>query len=130
MTSHPLSANQRAVLESELLRHGDRLDQQLAEQLRGRSRAEEAADWLAQDGDDAPQRDADREVALARTDREVEELGQISLALQRVHDADFGQCEDCGAAIAFERLQLEPWARRCVSCASLREGPAQQRHRL
>ena len=120
--SSPLTAGQRALLEAELTQRRQQLDRQLAEQLAGQTRAEHARDLLLQDGDDAPQRDADREVALARTDRELAELGQVSQALQRVQAADFGLCQDCGGTIPFDRLRLEPWARRCVGCESAHEG--------
>jgi DnaK suppressor protein len=126
MTS-TLTSGQRALLQAELAQRRQQLDQQLAEQQGGRSRAEAAADWLNQDGDDAPQRDADREVALARADHELDELGRVSQALQRVQAADFGVCKDCGTSIAFDRLRLEPWALRCVACEAAREAPAARR---
>ena len=87
----------------------------------GGSRSEAAREVLQQDGDDAPQRDADREIDLARADRDIEELGAVSHALARVHDAGFGLCSDCGQTIPFDRLKLEPWAVRCVACAAALE---------
>jgi DnaK suppressor protein len=87
----------------------------------GGSRSEHASEILRQDSDDATQRMADREIDLARADRDIEELGAVSDALARVHDADFGRCTDCGVAIPFDRLKLEPWALRCVDCEAKRE---------
>jgi RNA polymerase-binding transcription factor DksA len=69
----------------------------------------------------APQRASDREVELALGDAELQTLGAISRALQRIGDADFGRCDDCGEPIAFDRLQAEPWALRCVACEGARE---------
>ena len=126
----PLTPTQRAQLAAELGLRRAQLDSQLGDQLAGQTRAEHARDLLLQDGDDAPQRDADREVALARTDHELAELGQVSRALQRIGSPDFGLCSDCGEAIAFERLRLEPWAARCVACESAHEGPAGPTARL
>ncbi len=114
--SHVLSQAQRALLQQLLQMRLHELDRRVALHTGGTSRSEQARELLQQDGDDAPQRDADREVALAQTDRDIEELGVVSAALARVHDAAFGQCADCGEAIPFDRLKLEPWALRCVDC--------------
>ncbi len=116
-----LSPGQRALLQQLLHMRQHELDRRMALHSGGTSRAEQARAGLQQDGDDAPQRDADREIELARVDREIEELGAVSDALARVHDASFGQCADCGAAIPFDRLKLEPWALRCVACQGQRE---------
>lgn len=120
MSTH-LTAGQKALLESALrLRQGE-LDRRLAAQRGGASRAEHAREVLLQDGDDATQRDADREVDLALTDMEIVELGRVSRALERIHDPDFGLCHDCSAPIPFDRLKLEPQALRCVRCEAARE---------
>jgi len=118
---HFLSPGQRALLQQLLQMRQHELDRRMALYQAGGSRSEAAHDKLQQDGDDAPQRDADREVDLARADRDVEELGAVSQALARVHDAAFGLCVDCRQTIPFERLKLEPWAVRCVGCAAERE---------
>ena len=76
---------------------------------------------LQQDGDDAPARAADREVDLAFTDQERLELADIGLALQRLDGDDYGLCVDCGEAIAFERLRVQPQALRCIGCEQARE---------
>lgn len=119
--SHFLSPGQRALLHQLLQMRLHELDRRVALHAGGGSRSEQAREMLLQDGDDAPQRDADRAVALAQADRDIEELGVVSAALARVHDADFGQCTECGAAIPFDRLKLEPWALRCVDCENARE---------
>lgn len=118
---HFLSAGQRALLQQLLEMRQHELDRRLALHRGGASRAEQAFEALQQDADDAPQRDAEREIDLARADREIEEQGIVSDALARAHDATFGQCVDCGQAIPFDRLKLEPWARRCVACEAARE---------
>lgn len=115
MPSH-LTAGQKALLGSALqLRQGE-LDRRLAAQQGGKTRAEHARDVLLQDGDDAPQRDSDREVDLALNDLELQELGAVSRALTRLHDDAFGACEACGVGIPFDRLKIEPHAARCVPC--------------
>jgi DnaK suppressor protein len=42
----------------------------------------------------------------------------LKAALARLDDGEFGYCEDCGEEIAVKRLELDPTAARCISCAS------------
>jgi RNA polymerase-binding transcription factor DksA len=37
-------------------------------------------------------------------------------ALERLHTAEFGVCESCGADIPFVQLKTNPQLRRCVRC--------------
>lgn len=121
-----LTAGQKALLEAELVQRQHQLDQRLAEHTQGLSRAEHAREVLLQDGDDAPQREPERELDMALTDRETRELGVVSDALRRLHDEGFGVCTDCDADIPFDRLKVEPWALRCVACESRREAAARR----
>lgn len=41
-----------------------------------------------------------------------------SRALHRIADGSYGWCEDCGAAIAIERLEALPHILTCTVCAS------------
>ena len=45
-------------------------------------------------------------------------LAAIAAALARIEDREFGWCEDCGLFIGQGRLDVDPCAPRCVSCAS------------
>ena len=45
-------------------------------------------------------------------------LRAIAAAFARMEDGEFGWCEDCGEFIGFPRLDVDPCAVRCVSCAS------------
>ena len=120
MTQH-LTTGQKALLQAALEQRQHQLDRRLAEHTQGQTRAEHARDVLLQDGDDAPQRDNARELDLALTDRETQDLGAVSDALRRLQGADFGVCADCASDIPFDRLKVEPWALRCVACESARE---------
>ncbi|MEC3862230.1 TraR/DksA C4-type zinc finger protein [Mesobacterium sp. TK19101] len=42
----------------------------------------------------------------------------LTAALARIDDGDFGYCDDCGEDIPVKRLELDPTATRCVSCAT------------
>lgn len=48
--------------------------------------------------------------------REVE-LKRIDAALKRIDDGDYGYCIACGEEIAVKRLELDPTAPTCISCA-------------
>ncbi len=116
-----LTAGQHALLEAELQLRLRQLDRSLAEHHGGLSRAEHAREVLQQDGDDAPQRDSERELDMALSDRETAELGAASQALARLREGTYGLCADCDAEIPFDRLKAEPWALRCVACETARE---------
>jgi DnaK suppressor protein len=120
MASH-LTAKQKQQLQAGLLARRAALERQRSRHLEGGSRAEHARELLLQDGDDASQRDADREVDLARVDRDAVELAEIGQALERLASGHYGLCVGCGEPIAPARLQLAPQAARCVACESLRE---------
>lgn len=122
--SSQLTAGQRALLQAELIRRQGELDRQVAEHQGGLSRVEHAREVLSQDSDDVSHREADREMDMALGDREIAELGAVSAALRRLREDRYGDCADCGEAIAFDRLKVEPWALRCVGCESRRERAA------
>jgi len=120
MTTH-LTAGQRALLQAELELRQRQLSRQLEVHQEGRSRVEHARDVLAQDFDDAPQRAMDREVDMALSEIDTQELAAVGRALTRVQADDYGLCVDCGGGIPFDRLKVEPHALRCVACESKRE---------
>ena len=128
MSSH-LTPGQRALLRAALEQRQHQLDRRLADHLGGRSRAEHAREVATQDDDDAPQRETERELDLALSDMETQEVGEVSQALRRIDGDDYGLCADCGNEIPFDRLKAEPWAERCVPCAAAREQAAQRMRR-
>jgi RNA polymerase-binding transcription factor DksA len=48
--------------------------------------------------------------------RDIEEVREVNVALARIDERDFGECEDCGSSIGYERLHAYPSAIRCVHC--------------
>ena len=122
--STSLTAGQRALLEAGLRARRSELEAQIAPQLDGRTRPEHAREVLLQDGDDAPARDADREVDLARSDRELNEMRAVDDALARLETAQYGVCADCDARIPFDRLRLNPQVLRCIACQTALESGA------
>ena len=77
---------------------------------------------LADEGTDTMEQEKDQ---MLRS-MEGEQLQEIDEALRKLYkepDA-FGKCEKCGDAIAFERLDLVPWARLCANDQAMLEGAA------
>lgn len=68
-----------------------------------------------------PQRVSEREVDLALSDMDLQELAAIRWARQHLQDEEYGLCVACGKAIPFDRLEIEPQASRCVACETIHE---------
>ncbi len=49
------------------------------------------------------------------------ELRRIAAALRRLDDGEYGDCDECGEAIARARLLVDPAASLCVACAEIQE---------
>lgn len=64
------------------------------------------------------QRNVAREVDQALTDRDAADLVRIDRALEAMEDGSYGLCGECGCAIPFERLKIEPQTQHCVACKS------------
>jgi DnaK suppressor protein len=58
----------------------------------------------------------ERDLALSAQARAA--IEQIDLAVDKIHDGTYGQCEKCGTAIPKERLKALPYAALCVKCKS------------
>ncbi len=125
MSPH-LTAGQRAQLEADLLQRQRQLDRRLVEHQEGLSRADHARDLAMQDAREAAQREGERELDMAITDRELLELGEVTQALARLRSGHYGRCVDCGADIPFDRLKAEPQTLRCVECEATKETAAQR----
>ena len=65
--------------------------------------------------------DAADDLAAGLAEIESAELAQIQEALRKLEEGSYGQCQDCGKAIPQKRLQLVPFALRCVECERSRE---------
>jgi len=49
------------------------------------------------------------------------ELQKITAALRRIDEGDYGYCIVCDEAIATKRLEIDPAAAQCISCAEKSE---------
>jgi DnaK suppressor protein len=62
-----------------------------------------------------------QDVELERLEMKRRELRRIDEVLERLDFGGYGVCEDCDAEIAEERLEIVPFATRCVECERRRE---------
>ena len=64
----------------------------------------------------------DQEFTLGLIENEQSTLDQVQTALSRIHAGTYGQCSECGDAIARPRLQALPYTPHCIECARKLEG--------
>ncbi|NKZ08440.1 TraR/DksA family transcriptional regulator [Actinomadura latina] len=60
------------------------------------------------------------EAVMARRGALQGNLEEIDAALVRLRDGTYGSCEDCGKPVPAGRLEIIPYARRCVKCQQRR----------
>ena len=58
-----------------------------------------------------------RAMAEASETRRQGRLQRIDAALKRIEDGGYGECLECGEPIPPRRLEIDPAAALCVSCA-------------
>lgn len=116
-----MTDQQREHLEQRLLQERDRASRAL-------ERLDEAATIATEeDGDlssysqhlaDSGTDTMEQEKSLMLLGKEGARLIEIDEALQRIYKAPerYGHCDECGAEITFERLDVVPWARHCLEC--------------
>lgn len=56
------------------------------------------------------------DINYSTVDHLVQEIGAVERALMRIPKGSYGTCLDCDEAIAFARLEAEPFAERCIEC--------------
>jgi len=80
---------------------------------------------MADQGTDA----MEREKEFLFASKEGRYLWHVNEALRRLYKAPeaFGQCQECGEQIAFERLDALPHARLCIKCKAKEEDGDQRR---
>jgi DnaK suppressor protein len=59
----------------------------------------------------------EQEFTLSLMENEEETLDLIELALERIEEGSYGQCDECGSKIPKARLNALPYAPLCVKCA-------------
>jgi DnaK suppressor protein len=59
-----------------------------------------------------------QQMALALKQRQQNQLARVKKALDAVDHGTYGDCRKCGNPIAEDRLEVQPDAVLCVTCAS------------
>lgn len=78
------------------------------------------ASSLADPGD-ASFADLSVDLGNAAVTRDLTELRAIRHAYTRIENGSYGDCIECGYAIPYERLQVQPTAERCAPCQNIYE---------
>jgi DnaK suppressor protein len=54
-------------------------------------------------------------------EKQLQELEEIELSLDKISKGTFGICEMCEEPIGLERLKVKPFARFCITCREINE---------
>jgi DnaK suppressor protein len=60
----------------------------------------------------------ERLTQVAAHEQMLDQLAEIDRALVKIDEGSYGTCDSCGGEIPPGRLEVHPWAVRCVACAS------------
>lgn len=60
----------------------------------------------------------ERLTQVAAHEQMLEQLAEVDRALEKLDDGTYGRCDVCGGDIPEGRLEVHPWATRCVACAT------------
>jgi len=71
-----------------------------------------AADWSEQAGE----RENDEVLNALESEAKIE-IQQLSNAITKIEQGNYGFCESCGEEIAAQRLAVQPAAIKCIACA-------------
>ncbi|MFQ5411482.1 MAG: TraR/DksA family transcriptional regulator, partial [Phycisphaerae bacterium] len=61
------------------------------------------------------------ELAMGLMRIEAGQIDEIEAAIRRIDDGVYGLCADCGKPIPRKRLEVLPFAQRCLNCKDTRE---------
>ena len=104
----PDTAAARATLEAQLAELEDRLSR-IERDLAEPPDADSSERAVQMEDDDA----LEGQAALVTS-----EIASVRRALERIEDGSYGECANCGNAIADGRLEARPEAALCIECAS------------
>jgi DnaK suppressor protein len=81
----------------------------------------EIGDAAGDDQADSGSKTAERDAATSLLRTLLDRREQAELALQRLDEGTYGNCEGCSKPIPVARLEVFPSATTCVACKSTRE---------
>lgn len=104
----------------------ERLDELVAEQTRytdsiALAQRERLSDTAGDDQIDSGSKTVEHEHEVAVASAISDRIRQVSHALERLDEGEYGFCEKCGKPIPAARLAAFPSATLCVSCKQLEE---------
>jgi RNA polymerase-binding protein DksA len=117
-----MNQEKRANYREPLLKLRGRLVDEARETVSRTADTAAAADELSHIPTHPADRDSEgleRDIALEANREQM--LEEIDEALSRIDEGSYGRCEDCGCEIPPPRLEVLPFALRCVDCEAKRE---------
>jgi RNA polymerase-binding transcription factor DksA len=126
MPKNVLTTDERARLKAELEARRAALRVEVKAQLAGSGddRVVGLRNRIQESGDEWGVADGLAELDLAEVRHVLADLTEVDAALARMREGAYGDCTDCGTAIAPARLMAYPTARRCVGCQGAHEKKA------
>ena len=112
MKQKKLTVKQTEFLKSYLMKEKERLslkDVYLSDDFNLKS--EDRSDEI-----DQANADVSNSQRLRLRNREIFYFKKIKSALDRLQSGEYGECEDCGDNIKFDRLRARPTAELCIAC--------------
>lgn len=110
-----LTEEQRTALKQQLIETRQQLRSEIRDELL-KTDEEQYGDLAGQVHDPADESVADLlvDTNIAVVSRYIGELREVEAALERFDMGSYGLCEECGGEIPFERLRVQPAARRDI----------------
>jgi RNA polymerase-binding transcription factor DksA len=91
---------------------------------------EKVADDQVQDTADQALASSLEGIKISLHDNELDEYQMVLRALAMIDKGDYGNCSECNAPISERRLEMFPYATRCLVCQEAHEeGPSAHAHR-
>lgn len=115
------------MTDAELKRLSQKLAERRQEIIRSRMELEGQWDELAEreiEFEEGAQKATLTELFPQLEEREIKEIEDIDLALEKIAGGSYGSCEECGRTITRERLESLPAVRLCLVCAAREEAKA------
>jgi DnaK suppressor protein len=111
----------KTILES----HRRELATEVQERMRD-VRSEGPAERDVLDPAESSEINVQDEIGFALMSMKAETLNQITAALRRIEEGNYGDCFECGEEIAEARLRALPFAVRCRDCEQSHEATEQR----
>jgi len=75
----------------------------------------------AMDSADQSALDMDQGIDYSLLEMKYEQYKDIADAFRKLQNNSYGQCEECGEEIDIKRLEVNPLARYCIACKTIKE---------